>query len=78
MLFRSVAACAAMSLSVWPLFAYAEPAQADHSAALRVSMLDPVVVTPTLTSRTTEASLSSVTVIDEKQLRERQDRKSVV
>ena len=61
-----------MSLSVWPLFAYAEPAQPDHSAALRVSMLDPVVVTPTLTSRTTEASLSSVTVIDEKQLRERQ------
>lgn len=72
MLFRSVAACAAMSLSVWPLFAYAEPAQSDDSAALQVSMLDPVVVTPTLTSRTTEASLSSVTVIDEKQLRERQ------
>lgn len=35
-------------------------------------MLDPVVVTPALVSRTTEASLSSVTVVDEQQLRDQQ------
>ncbi|WP_101674676.1 TonB-dependent receptor domain-containing protein [Alloalcanivorax mobilis] len=34
--------------------------------------LDPVVVTPTLTSQTSEASMTSVTVIDEQQLREQQ------
>ena len=72
MMFRFVAVTAVMSSCAWPLFAYAEQAPAKGAQNQQISMLDPVVVTPTLTSRTTEASLSSVTVIDEKQLRERQ------
>ncbi|EKF75510.1 TonB-dependent receptor protein [Alcanivorax hongdengensis A-11-3] len=44
-----------------------EPVSHDQYA-----LLDPVVVTPTLTSLTTQASLSSVTVIDRQQLREQQ------
>ncbi|WP_372634813.1 TonB-dependent receptor [Alcanivorax jadensis] len=64
---RFFAASAAVSLSVLPWVV-----QAESSASQQVAMLDPVVVTPTLVSRTTEASLSSVTVVDEQQLRDQQ------
>ncbi|MCG8393996.1 MAG: TonB-dependent receptor [Pseudomonadales bacterium] len=67
MTFRLLAAGAAVSLSVWPL-----AAQSDDIRTPQYAALDPVVVTPTLTSRTTDASLSSVTVVDEQTLREQQ------
>ncbi|MBL7252668.1 TonB-dependent receptor domain-containing protein [Alloalcanivorax marinus] len=47
-------------------------AAADDTSPLHVAALDPVVITPTLSSRTVDASLSSVTVIDEQQLRRQQ------
>lgn len=79
MMFRPKFACIALSFSVLILSATVSAADAPHSKAksnatssVKVSLLDPVVVTPNLSSRTVEATLSSVTVIDEKQLREQQ------
>ncbi len=64
MSFRFFAAVPA-ALSLLPLAAYPEQ-------PIQVAMLDPVVVTPTLSSVTADASLSSVTVIDESTLRGQQ------
>ena len=64
---RFFAVSAAVSLSVFPL-----AVQAETPSSQAVAMLDPVVVTPALVSRTTQASLSSVTVVDEQQLRDQQ------
>lgn len=68
----------AMILGLLPLGGQAQtspfpapPEGGDPPLELAFS-LDPVVVTPTLTSRTSAASVTSVTVIDEQQLRERQ------
>ena len=68
MTFRFLAAGAAVSFSLLPLAALSQ----STDSPTRVAMLDPVVVTPTLASRTADASLSSVTVVDEKTLREQQ------
>lgn len=70
MTIRLSSAKAAVFFSVLPfsLFAYGESGE----YATDVAMLDPVVVTATLSSRTVNDTLSSVTVIDEKQLREQQ------
>jgi vitamin B12 transporter len=69
MTFHSIFARVALSSSVLILSATVSAADAP---TIQVSLLDPVVVTPNLSSRTVEATLSSVTVIDEKQLREQQ------
>lgn len=69
MTFHSIFARVALSSSVLILSATVNAADAP---TIQVSLLDPVVVTPNLSSRTVEATLSSVTVIDEKQLREQQ------
>lgn len=69
MTFHSIFARVALSSSV--LISSATVSAAD-APTIQVSLLDPVVVTPNLSSRTVEATLSSVTVIDEKQLREQQ------
>jgi len=68
MTFRFLAAGAAATFSLLPLAAVSD-SSADGE---QYAMLDPVVVTPTLTSQTAEATLSSVTVIDEVTLREQQ------
>ena len=68
MTFRFLAAGAAATFSLLPLAAISDASAEGEQYA----MLDPVVVTPTLTSRTADASLSSVTVVDEQTLREQQ------
>lgn len=68
MTFRFLAAGAAATFSLLPLAAVSD-SSADGE---QYAMLDPVVVTPTLTSQTAEATLSSVTVVDEVTLREQQ------
>jgi vitamin B12 transporter len=75
MTFRSIFAHVALSSSVLILSATvsaADTSKSNTTSSIQVSLLDPVVVTPNLSSRTVEATLSSVTVIDEKQLREQQ------
>ncbi|MCK0153713.1 TonB-dependent receptor [Alcanivorax sp. S6407] len=48
------------------------PLAASSNEPVQLAVLDPIVVTPTLSSVTAEASLSSVTVIDEQTLRDQQ------
>lgn len=68
----------AMALGLLSLGAQAQTSslsastEGDDQPALLAFSLDPVVVTPTLTSRTSDASIAPVTVIDDRQLREQQ------
>ncbi len=68
MTFRFLTAGAAATFTLLPLAAISDVSAEGEQYA----MLDPVVVTPTLTSRTADATLSSVTVVDEQTLREQQ------
>ncbi|MDX1804518.1 MAG: TonB-dependent receptor [Alcanivorax sp.] len=72
MTFRFTAALAVLPCCVWPLAVQASDTSSAASSGPALAVLDPVVVTPTLTSLTTGASLSSVTVLDRQQLREQQ------
>ena len=73
MFFRASTAIAVLPVCVFVLTpVVATAADTEDHRPLQVAALDPVVVTPTLTSRTADASLSSVTVIDEEQLRRQQ------
>lgn len=61
--------CVSVLTPAMTLAATPEDHKPSRNEPLQVAALDPVVVTPTRTSRTADASLSSVTVIDEEQLR---------
>lgn len=60
-----IIAAGSVALSLLPLAALSEE-------SVELAVLDPIVVTPTLSSVTVDASLSSVTVIDEDTLRDQQ------
>ncbi|MDR9425588.1 MAG: TonB-dependent receptor [Marinobacter sp.] len=70
-IFRATPAflCSTLSLSLLPLGA--ATAQTSGQASKEASELDPIVVTATLGPRTVGESLSSVTVIDEEEIREK-------
>ena len=61
--------CSTLSLSLLPLGAAI--AQTSEQSSTETSELDPIVVTATLGPRTVGESLSSVTVIDEEEIREK-------
>jgi vitamin B12 transporter len=61
--------CSSLSLALLPLTSAV--AQTTESESANASELDPIVVTATLGPRTVGESLSSVTVIDEEEIREK-------
>jgi len=62
--------CSSLSLALLPLTSAV--AQTTESESTKASELDPIVVTATLGPRTVGESLSSVTVIDEEEIRKKQ------